>query len=337
MASNNSSELTAFGSSFEVNSYLAVNACALIFFALPGLILNGLVAVALAGELAKKQGRAQWIILLNISFTGIVTTLSLAVLGATSLFLVNSVQEDATWMCRVISSVVHTSIAIRTASLALLSVVVYIIIKHGLSKVKLPALIASVVILWVTVVLSAGFPFFTPAYQFEAFRNGILICDTMFTSAADAHFWLTILFIEVPGYLISVCTVIAAAVYVKRNTVTDFNPIKRSLLRFSVVLLCTNILILITNAFATLGLALATNADVTVLVWLTLFADIITFLQTLVVPVLMMVMFKPIWSAVKSLLTCQRCKARGKVSPVCTTECKDMVPARAGMSTGPQA
>ena len=54
MASNNSSELADISSSFEVNSYLAVNSCALIFFALPGLVLNGLVAVALFGEVAKK-------------------------------------------------------------------------------------------------------------------------------------------------------------------------------------------------------------------------------------------------------------------------------------------
>ena len=69
-------------------------------------------------------------------------------------------------VCRISFSDIHISIAIRTASLALLSVVVYIIIKHGLSKVKLPPLIAAVVILWVVVVLS-GLPYLTPAYQCE--------------------------------------------------------------------------------------------------------------------------------------------------------------------------
>ena len=182
MASNNSS-------SFEVNSFLAVSSCALIFFALLGLILNGLVAVALAGEIAKKQGRAQWIILFNISLAGLVTTLSLSVLSRSRLFRANNVQEGAVWLCQIGCSAVHISIAICTASLALLSVVVYIIIKHGLSKVKLAPLIASVVILWVVVLLS-GLPYLTPAYQYEPFRNGILVCGTTFTSSAYAHYQL---------------------------------------------------------------------------------------------------------------------------------------------------
>ena len=126
-----------------MNSYLALNSCLLIFFAFPGLILNGLVAAALAGEIAKKQGRVQWIILLNFSLTGIVTTLSLGSVSTSRLILFNNANEGVEWLCRVSQATFHTSIGIRTASLALLSVVVYIIIKHGLSKVKLPPLVAA--------------------------------------------------------------------------------------------------------------------------------------------------------------------------------------------------
>ena len=335
MASNNSS--TGFGSTFEVNSYLAVNACTLIFFALPGLVLNGLVAVALAGEVAKKQGRAQWIVLLNISLAGVVTTVSLAALSTSRLFLVNNVQEGAVWVCRIGFSAFHISIAIRTASLALLSVVVYIIIKHGLSKVKLLPLIAAIVILWVVVVLT-GIPYLTPAYQYEVFRKGILVCDTMFTSAAYAHISLSILFIDIPGRLISICTIIAAVVHVKRNTVTDFSPIKRSLLRFSVVLLCINILILLTNIVGTLGFVLPMGADVSVLVWLSLTLNVALFIPAVAVPVLMMILFKPIWSAVKDLLTCRRCRAlaHGELSTGRTTESKELTPiASTAVQTGP--
>ena len=149
MASNNSSEPTDFVSSFEVNSYLVVNVCTLILFALPGLVLNGLVAVALAGELEKKQGRAQWIILLNISLAGLVTTLTLGSVNTSRLLFLNNVQGSAVWLCCVSHAAFHIIIAILTVSLALLSVVVCIIIKHGLSKVKLFPLIAAIVILWV--------------------------------------------------------------------------------------------------------------------------------------------------------------------------------------------
>ena len=308
MASNNSSEPTGFGSSFEVNSYLAVNSCVLVFLTLPGLILNGLVAVALAGEITKKQGRAQWIILLNISLAGLVTTLSLGALSVSRLFLVNNVQEGAVWLCGIGFSGVHISISIRTASLALLSVVVYIIIKHGLSKVKLVPLIVSVAILWVVVLLS-GLPYLTPAYQYEPFRNGILVCDTTFTSSAYIHLSLSILFIGIPGLLISICTVIAAAVHVKQNSVSDFNSIKRSFLRFSVVLLCINILILLTNIVSFVAFIPSTGADVAVLVWLSLLIYVALFLPAVVVPVLMIVLFKPILSAVKGLLMCRSCRA----------------------------
>ena len=77
-------------------------------------------------------------------------------------------------LCRCVESVsdIHISIAIRIASLALLSVVVYIIIKHGLSKVKVPPLIASVVILWVVVVLS-GLPY--PSHQRTSVSQQVMV------------------------------------------------------------------------------------------------------------------------------------------------------------------
>ena len=312
MASNNSSD-----NSYLVSSYLAVNAVSLILFVLPGLILNGLVAVALAGEITKKQqGRAQWIILLNISLAGLVTTLSLGALSVSRLFLVNNVQEGAAWLCRIGFSAVHISISIRTASLALLSVVVYIIIKHGLSKVKLAPLIVSVAILWLVVVLT-GLGYWTPAYHFEPFRDGILACDATFTSSAYAHISLSILIVDIPGRLISVCTIIAAVVHIKRRTVTDYNPIKRSFLRFSIILLCINILILITNVVGTVGFIFAVGAHNSVLIWLTLAVYVAIFLPAIVVPVLMMILFKPIWFAVKGVLACKMFRAWARGGAIC--------------------
>ena len=309
MASNNSSEIAT---SFEVNSYLALNSCLLIFFALPGLILNGLAAVALAGELAKKQGRAQWIILLNISLAGLVTTLTLGAVSISRLLLFNSVQDSAEWLCRVTQAILDIGFAIYTVLLALLSVVVYIIIKHGLSKVKLFPLIAAIVIFWVVFVLT-GIPYFTPAYQYEAFRKGILVCYTPLTTVAYVHIGLSVLFIDTPARLISIVTIIAAAVHVKRNTVTDLSPIKRSFLRFSVIMLLINILTLLANIVASLAFVLPMGTDVAVLVWLLLTANIAIVLLTLVVPVLMMVLFKPIRSAVKGLFTCRICRALASV------------------------
>ena len=86
--------------------------------------------------------------------------------------------------------------------------------------------------------------------------------------------------------------------------------IKRSFLRFSVVLLCINILIVLTNIVSTVAFILSTGADVTVLVWLSLLIYVALFLPAVVVPVLMMVLFKPILSAVKGLLMCRSCRAR---------------------------
>ena len=319
MASNNSSELPGleFSSSFEVISYLVLNSLLLIFFALPGLILNGLVAVALAGEITKKQSRAQWILLFNISLAGLATTLTVGSVCASSLLLVSNVNESAEWLCRVSLTVYHISIAIRTASLALLSVVVYIIIKHGLSKVKLAPLIASVVILWVVVVLS-GLPYLTPAYQYRELQKDILVCVAVFTSSAYVHIGFTLLFIDIPGRLMSVIAIIAAVAHVRKNTVTDFHPIKKSFLRFSVILLCINILILLTNVIGTIIFVLPMDADVAVLIWLNLTATFVIVLPTIVVPLLMMVLFNRVSSAVKDLLTGKRC--RGWFRPFVTNK-----------------
>ena len=315
MASNNSSEVPEFDTSFAVNNYLAINSCLLVFFAFPGLLLNGLLMVTLAGLIAKKQGRAQWIILLNIAIAGLVTILGLGTLSLSRLFLINNVQDGAEWVCRLSQAAFHISISIRTASVAVLSVVVFIIIKHGLSKVKLYPLTAAIIILWVIVVIS-GIPYLTPAYEYEAFRNGILICDTKFTRAAYAHISLSIAFIAIPGRCISVFTVIAAAIHVRRRTITDYSPIKKAFFKFTVVLLCINILILFANIIGTIGFMLPMGEDVSVSVWLSLTVHIAIILPAVVVPVLMMIIFKPIWNSVKGLLLCRRCRAsaRGTVS-----------------------
>ena len=73
-------------------------------------------------------------------------------------------------------------------------IVSVIIIKHSMSKVKLLPLIAAIVILWVVVVLT-GIPYLTPAYQYEAFRKGILLSDTVLTRIAYVHIGLCVLFI----------------------------------------------------------------------------------------------------------------------------------------------
>ena len=161
-----------------------------------------------------------------------------------------------------------------------------------------------------------GIPYFTPAYQYEAFRKGILVCDTTLTTVAYVHIGLSVLFIDTPARFISIVTIIAAAVHVKRNTVTDLSPIKRSFLRFSVIMLLIKLLTLLANIVALLAFVLPKGADVAVWVWLRLTAKIVVVLPTLVVPVLMMVLFKPVWFAVKGLFTCRMCRtlAHGEVS-----------------------
>ena len=70
------------------------------------------------------------------------------------------------------------------------------------------------------------------------------------------------------------------------------------------------------------------GADVSVLVWLSLTVNVALFIPAVVVPVLMMVLFRPIWSAVKDLLTCRRCRAlaHGELSTGHTTESKELTP-----------
>ena len=125
--------------------------------------------------------------------------------------------------------------------------------------------VVSVVILWVVVVLSS-LPYLTPAYQYEVFRGGILLCNTMLTRIPYAHIGLSTLFIDTSARLISIIAIIAAGCHIRQNTVTNFNPIKKSLLRFSIILLCIHFLILTANIVATLAFVLQSDADIAVFI-----------------------------------------------------------------------
>ena len=91
---------------------------------------------------------------------------------------------------------------------------------------------------------------------------------------------------------------------------------------------------MLTTTVDILGFILPMGADVTVLVWLSLTNYIAIFEPAIVVPVLIMILFKAIWSAVKGLLMC---RARGEVSTGHTAENQE-VPSTASTeaNTGPQ-
>ena len=88
----------------------------------------------------------------------------------------------------------------------------------------------------------------------------------LLTRIAYALIGLSTLFIDTPACLISISTIIAAGCHIRWNTVTDFNPIKKSLLRFSVILLCIDFLILAANIVVTLAFVLQSDADIAVFI-----------------------------------------------------------------------
>ena len=97
-------------------------------------------------------------------------------------------------------------------------------------------------------------------------------------------------------------------------------------------------LVLFANIVAALAFVLPRGASIAVLIWLSLIVNIAIILPTVVVPVLMMILFKPIWSAVKGLLMCQRytARTRGEVSTGRTAESKEgPSTASTGENTGP--
>ena len=296
-------------------SFAYYSLCIVVFFIAPMFCINTFLMVSVLVE--KTIPVAIRFILCNVLAASDVIMLGLSIFFIDLIVL--SVQHhllQSDFVCRL----VYTTLAVGSASSLLLmpafSIVVGILVCHGIAKIKRLPTIVSVVLLWLLSTLP-NLAVFSPKVWVITFITGDQ-CSPRGTGAASITY--TIVYITVYGccsLLVTAVSAIFGIVYIKSNTISQDRSVLKNMVKFATFLLLGNTISLIGTSiplligtFAPIGnrtkeLDLAVNY----------IEGIILMCSLIPLPVLFLVFFKPIRMRFSSLLCFTCYKIKDKIIP----------------------
>ena len=135
---------------------------------------------------------------------------------------------------------------IRSLTLSIYSVVVFLIIKKGYKKVKAWPVAVATVTVWIIIIIIAIPVVLKLAHVKPVFADGYIL-RTGLTSIGFILVISLIFLVEIPAKIVSITLLVAILVYVKKNTITDGVQIKRSMIKFLVWFSIVNFLTTLLN------------------------------------------------------------------------------------------
>ena len=298
-----------FASVFGVQGYTAMMTVLLVLLVPPQLFLSIITIVGLCAGKEFRKIKAQRNIMIGIGATGFTSSMIVIMYAIGEYLFLNRHREAGVVFCHGGALFYHINASMRSILLASLSVTVFITIKHGHQKIKVTYLNIALVVMFVIVLLLGIVYFFPSAVDYSSQFDGVL-CVANVRSGGYAAIGIAIVLLDIPPRIISIAVVIASLVFVKKqsNTLTGENRLKIAMLKFTVLLVILNIVVFVTNYVALIPFFLfATFQDQLDFTGLAIFRQIIDFIlpsvPAVITPLMMMAVFKPLRTAIKTLLS----------------------------------
>ena len=291
------------------------------FVTLPSVLLNGMTLITLVRDSAISKPTR--IILSSLSINALVFEVGILVwVFGHCLRALRWVEDNpASYSCRVPLYIVFAALYIRFLLNALFAVVMHRIIKRGIQMVRVPVIVI-VVFVMSAVVLFCNIPMLTQNLYLDGEFDDGVACNIQPSSPGVLLHLFGLWFVF--SFLGTIVVVVFAALsyqYVKGHVATeyDISGCRRAMLRFSLSLIVTNILNIITAFIPLLGIAIGAqggrgggSVELRVVVRLILF--IVVDASVLPQPILMIVIFKPLRQSMKDILrTVMNCTRRIRV------------------------
>ena len=297
-----------FASVLGVQGYTAFVTVQLVLLVPPQLFLS---IITIAGLCAGKEFRkikAQRNIMIGNAVMGFVSVIHMVMFVIAEYLFLHHHKEAAVVFCHGGTLFSHINASMRNVFLATLAVTVFITIKHGHQKIKLRYLNIALVVMFVIVLLLGIVYFFPSAVDYSFPFDGVL-CVANVRSGGYAAIGIAIALTGIPPRTISIAVVIASLVLVKKHssTLTGDNRLKIAMLKFTVLLVILNIVVFVANYGALISLILFDTfqyqLDFTGLaVYRQLIALLLPSVPAVITPLMMMAVFKPLRTAIKTLL-----------------------------------
>ena len=293
----------------DVNTYLAIYLCILFFLLIPILLVN--IPMLIVFAVAKNFAMPVRLCLLNSLASNLTLVVAVAVRLASNLVLLLNPQYQSSYYLvnRIVYYLSAFSGLVFACSLALFSVVVYLFVKHDRKKLRICTVALSVILVWI-ILLVAFLPFLFGAFTAQTFMIDGRIVEVPSTTGLSL-LGVIIFAVEILSKVVVVCFTVAIVVYVKRNTFSEGEILKKAMVRFLVALCILSVSVMAINITVFFLRALSTNSNArrnigsstSSLIALTVVPQLCIFLPTFISPIVLAVQFRKI--LMKEIACCQ--------------------------------
>ena len=313
ISGNNTVIELPFASVLGVQGYTAMVTVLLVLLVPPQLFLSIITIAGLCAGKDFKKITAQRNIMIGIAIMGFVSSMVVIMHAVAEYLFLNHHKQAGAVFCHGGALSYHIYAGMRNVLLTTFSVTVFITIKHGHQKIKVTYLNIALVVMLVIVLLLGIVYFFPSAVDFSFQFDGVL-CVAKPRPAGYAGIGIALALVDIPSRIISIAVVIASLVLVKKHssTLIGDNRLKKAMVKFTVLLVILNIVVFVANYGAVIPfLLLATLQDQLDFAGLAIFRQLIDFIlpsvPAVITPLMMIAVFKPLRTAIKTLLSSCRC------------------------------
>ena len=296
-----------FASILGVEGYYAFVSVLLATLVPAQLFLSVITIVGLCVGKEFKQFKLQRALMIAMVAMGFVSSTSVVMYSIAEYLFLNRNTEVGAAFCHGGLLFRCLDYLLRDVLLVFFSVLVFIVIKYGRQKVRV-AYFSIALLLVVTPILIASIVFLFPSVLSYSIPIDGVVCHGQGSSYASLTVLISLT--SIPLRVISVGIVIATLVFVKQHsdTLDENKKFKVAILKFLAIVTIMNALLIVKFILEFIPALLARVNETAFIVIAHLVYFLLPNVPAIITPLLLMVVFKPLTAAIKTLLRPSCCE-----------------------------
>ena len=299
----NTTPVCTFASVFGVEGYYAVVSVLLATLVPAQLFLSVFTIVGLCVGKEFKQFKLQRALMIAMVAMGFVSSTSVVMYSIAEYLFLHRNTETGVAFCHGGLLFRCLDYMLRDVLLVFFSVLVFIVIKYGRQKVRVAYFSIALLLVVFPILIVSIVLLFPSVLDFSLPSDGV-VCRSRASLASYTFLAVLLVLTSIPLRIISVGVVIAILVFVKRHsdTLGENKKFKVAVFKFLAIVTIMNALLIVQFILQFIpGLLVRVNETAFIVI-----AHLVHFIlpnvPAIIIPLLLMVVFKPLTAAIKTLL-----------------------------------
>ena len=290
-----------FASVFGVQEYTAMVTVLLVLLVSPQLFLSIITIAGLCAGKDFKKIKVQRNLMIAITAMGFISSITVVMLAIAEYLFLNHHKEAGVVFCHGSYLFRHIDYGLRDIFMVFFSFSVFIVIKHGQSKLRSIYINIALFIL-ISIVLFLGIIYVVPwAISFSFPLDGVF-CFPLISKGGLAGAILTLVLINIPERICSLGIVFAIIVFVKKHStaLAENEKLKRAIVKFVAMIVILNAIIVVGIILPIVISWIAAVDVATSVVFLHLLFFLLPSTPAIAIPLMMIAVFKSLRVAIKT-------------------------------------